>query len=531
MDLFLSPSPDVRLVNLFHRPFDNAIATARTCYSRQGIVSPEEDGADEGVDTVARSARRKERDDLAGSIYRAGHHTTFQHAHVQFTLQRVSRLFVWSFLHSHPFYNSEQVSQRYVEVDPASFAIPPLSGQALSVYRQTIASQVEAYHGLTELLMPLCAREYWRVFPSRARRADDFSRIIKRKALEISRYVLPIAAFTSLYHTVSVLTLLRYYRLCRTGDVPHEQRLVVGRMVEELLGADPSYEVILEAPLDAEETPESRIRSDLGDRCEDLDQSGSLAAEFDESLDGHVSRLIDYKMRNEEVLAASVREVLGLRRDCLHDRDAVAAALCPERNRLLGESLNLTTHSKLSRALSHPSYTFRKKLSHTADSQDQRHRMTPASRPCMKTLLSEEPDVVVPGLVGHSDEALDVFTRSVGLAWSGINRLREEGVPDEYALYLLPNATAVRFTESADLLNLRHKLAMRLCYNSQEEIWRASRDEVLQVREINPEIGRYLLPPCGLRIMAGARPVCPEGDRFCGVEVWRKDPAEYQRVI
>ena len=35
------------------------------------------------------------------------------------------------------------------------------------------------------------------------------------------------------------------------------------------------------------------------------------------------------------------------------------------------------------RALNHASYVFEKRLSHTADSQDQRHRMVPASRPMM----------------------------------------------------------------------------------------------------------------------------------------------------
>ena len=56
------------------------------------------------------------RDRIARSIFEAGHHTTLQHAHFQFALSGVSRQFLWTFLHSHPFYNSEQVSQRYVEV-------------------------------------------------------------------------------------------------------------------------------------------------------------------------------------------------------------------------------------------------------------------------------------------------------------------------------------------------------------------------------------------------------------------------------
>ena len=90
---------------------------------------------------------------------------------------------------------------------------------------------------------------------------------------------------------------------------------------------------------------------------------------------------------------------------------------------------------------------------------------------------------------------------------------------------------AVRFTESADLLHLHHKHKMRLCYNAQEEIWRASLDEARQIGDINPNLARYLLPPCGLRLMAGTRPVCPEGDRYCGVPVWKLSIDQYARVI
>ena len=43
---FLSPAPEVRLTNAFARPYDNAVATARTCYSAKGIVTTEEVGGD-----------------------------------------------------------------------------------------------------------------------------------------------------------------------------------------------------------------------------------------------------------------------------------------------------------------------------------------------------------------------------------------------------------------------------------------------------------------------------------------------------
>jgi flavin-dependent thymidylate synthase len=516
---FSSPPPRVRLVHAFERPFENVVATARTCYSSKGIVT--EDQA---------SAKPERRDALARSIYQAGHHTTFQHAHFQFALENVSRQFLWSFLHSHPFYNSEQVSQRYVEVKSGNYAVPPMGAAEREIFETTARRQEAAYRRLTELLTPLAGERYFGLFPGRLRGdgRQKFGGAIQKRAQEIARYVLPVATFAYLYHTVSGVTLFRYWRLCETYDAPAEQREVVSRMVAEVLRHDPLYEAILQDPLPLEETPEFAAFEKLPRTT----ASGSeFRVEFDRELDGRVSRLVDWKANNEEILASSVREVLGVPRSALSDGDAIALVLDPGQNRILGETLTLTTHGKLSRALFHPSYTFRKKLSHTADSQDQRHRMTPASRPALPAYLSDEPDYVVPMLVGEVPEALALYETTMRETWDAIGELRSRGVPDEFAAYLLPNAVAIRFTESADLLNLHHKFAMRLCYNAQEEIWRASLDEALQIREVNPRIGPWLLPPCTLRHHAAVRPVCPEGDRFCGVVVWKIDAPEYRRAL
>ena len=70
-----------------------------------------------GMKDVSKDDKSRElRDRIYDGIYDAGHHTTIQHPTFVFTLRKVSRQFIWSFLHAHPFYNSEQVSQRYVEV-------------------------------------------------------------------------------------------------------------------------------------------------------------------------------------------------------------------------------------------------------------------------------------------------------------------------------------------------------------------------------------------------------------------------------
>ncbi len=505
----LDRPPRVKLVKAFSNSFKNVIAAARTCYSSKGIVE------DESVDV------EKYRD-LAASIYEAGHHTTFQHATFQFQLSNISRHFIWSFLHSHPFYNSEQVSQRYVEVKDGNYFIPPLRGNALEIFQKTATGQVESYKKLVELLLGPAESEYYKRFPGR-RNDKRFSGEIKKKAQEIARYVLPVATFSYLYHTVSGITLLRYAKMCNSGDVPFEQRLVVGMMVQELLNFDPNYKTVLEDPLPANFFSENSLRRD-GAESHFID-------DFDAEIEGHTSKLVDYKVNSEKIVADAVREVLGKSQSELPDTDAISLAIDPARNRIFGNSLVLTTHDKITRALYHASYTFKKKLSHAADSQDQRHRMTPASRPMITEHIKQEPDYIIPELAMMDGDAERLYRKTMETIWESINRLVSLDVSKEYAAYLLPNAFPIRFTESADLLNLHHKIEMRLCYNAQEEIWRASLDEVEQIKAIHPNLGKFLLPPCTVRMMAGTKPYCPEGKRYCGVPVWKLDTSEYSRTI
>ena len=522
--------PEVRLVNAFARPFDNAIAAARTCYSSKGIVTAEDVGGDELATDEERNAALQKRDKLGRELYRAGHHTPFQHGHFQFLIDRISRHALWVFFHAHPFYDSEQVSQRYVKVGRAAALIPDLGGRAQEIYERTLETLESAYHSLTERLTPAAEEAYFRIHPTRGRSPERWRVEIRRKAQEAARYVLPVATWARLHHTVSGLTLLRYRRLAEQLDIPGELRLAVDAMVDAVLRWDPGYAAVLEEPIPLEETADARALADVGGIV-DPRRAARFCAEFDASLEGRVSRLVGYSPDAETVLAQAVREVLGSPRDAMSDDDAILLVADPARNPLLGESLNLTMHGRLSRALHHPHYTFRKKLSHTADSQDQRHRMTPASRPVLLAHLTHAPDVIAPQLIAQDAEARRLFDEAVGAAWNSIAALRHEGAPDEAVVYLLPNAAAVRFTESGDYAALRHKHAMRLCYNAQEEIWRASLDEALQVAEVHPRLGRFLLPPCTLRQRGGKAPYCPEGRRYCGVPVWRLDPSQYQRIL
>jgi hypothetical protein len=312
-------------------------------------------------------------------------------------------------------------------------------------------------------------------------------------------------------------------------DVPLEQRIVIGEMVRQMLAHDENYSVIMEDPMDIESTPEYQtfMRFHAGS----CNEATAFGRRFDADLNGYTSRLVDYKINAEASMADSVREVIGVPPESMSDDEAIELVLNPAKNPVLGENLSLTTHSKLTRVMHHPHYTFRRKISHTADSQDQRHRMVPGSRPIFDAQRIDQPDFIAPQLIGEDAACEQKYVEVMERSWEAIVRLKQLGVSPEFTSYLLPNAVSVRYTESSDLLNLHHKHKMRLCYNAQEEIWKASVDEALQVREVHPRIGRWLLPPCTIRDHAHQRPICPEGERFCGEKVWRIDVSEFERII
>src|ERR1700756_3627537 len=206
-----SAPPRVTLRNAFAHPFDSAIAAARTCYAPR-LIAPEE-------------ITDKQRLNIGAATFFSGHHTVYQHAHFEFGLENISRQFVWSFLHAHPFYNSEQQSQRYVRLDRAQAYVPPTAtadnpkfGAAeREIYERAITRAWNYYRELTQLLEP-AAREIlsdiWHVSAmSHPKRVQKVDRQSEKRAIEIARYVLPVAAFTTMVHTLSGIVLHRLWRM------------------------------------------------------------------------------------------------------------------------------------------------------------------------------------------------------------------------------------------------------------------------------------------------------------------------------
>src|ERR1700738_1841308 len=524
---FEAAAPRVTLRNHFAHPYDSAIAAARTCYAPR-IIGPEE-------------ITDKQRLQIGAATFFGGHHTVYQHAHFEFGLENVSRQFVWSFLHAHPFYNSEQQSQRYVRLTHALAYLPPeTTGFGVAerdIYECAVARAWGYYRELTTLLQGdarTILGDIWHISPiSHAKRVQKVDRQAEKRAIEVARYVLPVAAATTMVHTLSGIVLHRLWRMASASDTPTEPRAVIGDMVARVREIDPQFfDRFGNAPMEQEVMPEWSHAAGISassDAVHPEPRGEAFAREFDARLAGRVSVVTDFSPQSPRVVAEAYRAVLGLAESACSDAEAIDSLLNPARNTYRLETLNVGVHAPIMRALQHANFTFAKKISHTADSQDQRHRMVPGSRPLLVLTDTRNPDFLTPMLIAGNARAREVYERALADAWAAKNELLDRGAPREIALYLLPNAKAIRLVESGSLLHLLHKWTMRTCFNAQEELYQASMEEVAQVRAALPEIGRYIGPPCYVR--AGiASPICTEGSHFCGIKVWQEFPNIERRI-
>ena len=251
---------------------------------------------------------------------------------------------------------------------------------------------------------------------------------------------------------------------------------------------------------------------------------------FDKSLGGRARGSSTTARARRAVVADAVRRVLG--RADLDDDEALALALDPAQNRYRLETLNVSTHSPLMRALDHAHYTFRKKLSHTADSPGP---ATPHGAGLAAAALAHacraRVDVIEPELIarrpGAATRSSARRSRRRGTRARGCSRSASRR---EHALYVLPNALAVRFEESGiaappapqvDDAHLLERAARDLAARRWTRSSRCAR--------CTRELVRHVGPPCVVRNGLVA-PRCTEGTHFCGVPVWRSFPDVERRI-
>ena len=444
----------VKALDTLYKPTDIAVGSARSCYYGKHIITPEE------------AAAWDKKNDLLNSIFKAGHHTTLMHYHFTFLIEGVSRLLIWRLLHSHPFYNSEQVSQRYAKMKPENFTYP--KNADMEKWKKYYENMFFYYEKLIERLTP----EIEKVLPKFKKKEA------KKRAQEFARYLLPLGMNAHLYHTVNVITALRYINAAKA--VP-------------------------EASIEAEEFVDLLKREMLR-----IDENLKPLIEFAENEEAVFPEIDIEKIKKEKNILKKV-EVFDVV-DYGFEKNSNYAGVLRLSNLFLDEAVLGGFNSYI-------------KLSLSADAQNQRHRRSPAVRPKLESIYKR--DFYMPKIC---ESVKELYIKAVEYSYDFFEN-QKELIGFGEAAYALLNAHNIEIIEHNDFQEFAHKAQMRLCYNAQEEIFDIVYAQVKELKRMGVKAADNFMPPCTLRFDQGLKPVCPEGERFCGVKVWKMDFDEYDRII
>lgn len=440
-------------------PSDVAVSAARTCYFPNGIVTPE------------KSHDWARKTNLLNGIFKGGHHTTLQHTHITMMISGVSRHLIWRFLHAHAFYNSEQVSQRYTRMKADSFVFPKEADK--KQWEKYYQDRFDDYEKLSEILYSNVD-----VVVPKFRKKDT-----GKKAQEMARYVLPGGISAYLYHTVNIITLLRYISVAKV-------------------------------------MPESRLEA--------MEFADIIARKLIE-LDKDLAPLVEHAQNSELTFPTfdinSIKERLNIQDEQVKVYDVVGDVDFDINN-------NYADVLRFSQMLSDEGvlggFSTYVKFSLSADAQNQRHRKSPAIRPALESYYKRS--YYIPPIIKQNKEALKIYTASIEASYEFFEEQKQK-IGFSEAAYALTNAHEIEFVERNDFTSFHHKAQMRLCYNAQQEIYDMVYEQVKQLRQMKVKGAEKFLPPCSIRAEMKIHPICPEGDHFCGIKVWKLDFEDYKRDI
>jgi thymidylate synthase ThyX len=408
---------------------------------------------------------------LLESIFKAGHHTTLQHTHITLLIEGMSRHLIWRLLHSHPYYNSEQISQRYAKMKNDAFVFPANGekGEWEGFYSENFS----LYEGLINELIPVMEG----VLPKFKKKEAT------KKAQEMARYILPVGMSAYLYHTVNVITLLRYISVAQSlPEVQDEALEFAGHVERILLEIDSGLLPLIE------EAKKSVVRYPQGT----IDRIKKRVG-----ITSQTTQVFDIVEGDE----FAINENYG---------DVLRGSMMVHDGGVLG------------------GFSAYEKVSFACDAQNQRHRRSPAVRSLIEENFQEE--YYTPPLFMEHESVKKVYDDAVRKCYDFFEQ-QQKRIGFSQAIYALPNAHLIELVERNDFSSFHHKAQMRLCYNAQQEIFDVVYEQIKQLQEKKVAQAQSFLPPCAVREQLGIHPICPEGDRFCGVKVWKLDFENFQRII
>lgn len=161
--------------------------------------------------------------------------------------------------------------------------------------------------------------------------------------------------------------------------------------------------------------------------------------------------------------------------------------------------------------IEHASYTFAVEgVSRALLAQLTRHRIASYSVQSQRYVDKSEFDYITPSSIENNPDAEDIYNRCMMMIDLCYQELKQLGIPNEDARYVLPNACDTRIIFTMNARSLHNFFRLRCCNRAQWEI-RAMADEMLKlVREVSPVLFKSAGPSCAVT------GTCSEGEMYCG---------------
>ena len=139
-----------------------------------------------------------------------------------------------------------------------------------------------------------------------------------------------------------------------------------------------------------------------------------------------------------------------------------------------------------------------------------RHRIASYSQQSQRYVRFDTADYVTPPEVEKRPEAKSVFDASVEGAWRTYRDMIEDGIPEEDARYVLPNAATTNVALTMNARELLHFFRLRCCLRAQWEIRRVALKMLDECKRVAPVIFQDAGRPC----LSGP---CPDDAEDCAL--------------
>ena len=161
--------------------------------------------------------------------------------------------------------------------------------------------------------------------------------------------------------------------------------------------------------------------------------------------------------------------------------------------------------------IEHASYTFAVEgVSRALLAQLTRHRIASYSVQSQRYVDKLGFDYITPSSIENNSDAEDIYNRCMMMIDLCYQELKQLGIPNEDARFVLPNACDTRIIFTMNARSLHNFFRLRCCNRAQWEI-RAMADEMLRLcREVSPMLFKHAGPSCAV---SGK---CSEGAMCCG---------------